>query len=715
MKRMALALAFLAGSSCFALDEVLKGATDMTGELSRSGKHLFDDAVRGELDAINRELRASQDAFNGAKDEAGKTDAMDRRNKTAARLGALLEACPGKLPVSLGEGAAVLPAMTPAAFASDTGVLLFRVDAGEGPQRCMRSDWDFASVSHPHLPIKVKPGCVTWVLVNITHLPQLTTHAELEFVTEDAARKAVLPLTLSSLPPGTLRMSILSAATGKPIPAMVRVMRKTDQRFVEPPNAVNFAPLFDSQGMATARRNSNLPGKLAGACWCVPGPFDATVSPGEYEVAVHVGIEHLPVFDTVVIASGETAGRTYRIRRWEDMTKRGWYSGDDHVHCQILSDSDAQRLMTWVKAEDVHVANVVKMGDIYRTWFEQRGFGPKYRVQDGPHVLSPGQECPRTHDELGHTLHMNIKNLIRDTDQYYLYDTVFDEVQRQGGLSGYAHVNSGIFHVHRDMTLNIPKGKVDFIELLQFAALGTDIYYDFLNLGYKVTASAGSDVPWGGTVGEVRAYAYLGKKKFTADRWFDAVGKGRTFVTNGVMLELTVDGSLPGDELVLDAERALKVHAKTWGSAEYATPSALELVVLGDSFKRVQTADSNKTELSIDCTIPSGNGFWIAARAEGSDGSRAHTTPIYVVRKGLRFWKHDAVDDLIAKRMSSLAEIESIVAEAVEKDKRGELEGNRVKKLLAQQGPALLDRVTAARAVYEDLKAVAAKEAPLRR
>lgn len=714
MRRIALVLAFLAGSSCFALDEVLKGATDMTGELSRAGKHLFDGAVQGELDAVNRELRESQDAYNQANDEAGKTAAMERRNRMATHLQELLEACPGKLPIGFGETYTVLPATTPPAFPGDAGVMLFRVDAGDGPQRCARVDFDFSKVSHPHLQVKVKPGCVTWVLLNFTHVPLLKTQAELEFAVEDSEKKTLLPLTITSQAPGTLRISVLSEATGKPVPAMVRIVRKSDQHFVEPPNAVDFGPLFDSQGMATARRNSNLPGKLAGSCWCVPGPFDATVSPGEYEVVVHLGIEHLPVFDTVAIASCETVERTYRLRRWENMTKRGWYSGDDHVHCQILSDSDAKRLMTWIKAEDVHVANVVKMGDIYRTWFEQRGFGPKYRVQDGTYVLSPGQECPRTHDELGHTLHMNIKDMIRDTGQYYLYDTVFDEVQRQGGLSGYAHVNSGIFYVHRDMTLNIPKGKVDFVELLQFAALGTDIYYDFLNLGYKVTASAGSDVPWGGTVGEVRAYAYLGKKKFTVDRWFDAVGKGRTFVTNGVMLELTVDKALPGDEMEIDGERELKVHAKAWDSGEYATPTALELVVLGDTFKREQSADPNKTELSIDCTIPSGNGFWIAARAEGSDGSRAHTTPIYVVRKGLRFWKYDAVDDLIAKRMASLAEIETIVAEAVDKDKRGELEGKRVKKLLAEQGPALLERVAAARAIYEDLKAVAAKEASLR-
>src|SRR5690606_30613179 len=99
----------------------------------------------------------------------------------------------------------------------------------------------------------------------------------------------------------------------------------------------------------------------------------------------------------------ERVEKRYVLRRWVDMRKMGWYSGDDHVHCRILSSGDAERLMAWVQAEDIHVANIVKMGDINRTWFEQRGWGKAYRVVAGDVVLSPGQECPRTH-QIGHTI-----------------------------------------------------------------------------------------------------------------------------------------------------------------------------------------------------------------------------------------------------------------------------------------------------------------------
>ena len=38
---------------------------------------------------------------------------------------------------------------------------------------------------------------------------------------------------------------------------------------------------------------------------------------------------------------------------------------------------------------------------------------------------------------------------------------------------------------------------------------------------------------------------------FSADAWFDAFRRGRTFVTNGPMVELQVEDALPGDEIVV--------------------------------------------------------------------------------------------------------------------------------------------------------------------
>ncbi|NIA14029.1 MAG: hypothetical protein GWP08_08105 [Nitrospiraceae bacterium] len=40
---------------------------------------------------------------------------------------------------------------------------------------------------------------------------------------------------------------------------------------------------------------------------------------------------------------------------------------------------------------------------------------------------------------------------------------------------------------------------------------------------------------------------------------------------------------------------------------------------------------------------------------------QAHTTPAYVVRPGLRFWKHDEVETFVNKCLGHLDEIEDLV------------------------------------------------------
>jgi hypothetical protein len=305
--------------------------------------------------------------------------------------------------------------------------------------------------------------------------------------------------------------------------------------------------------------------------------------------------------------------------------------------------------------------------------------------------------------------------MVRDTDHYFLYDEVFDAVHAQGGLAGYAHVASRGFHVHRDMSLNVPRQKVDFAEILQFNHLGTDLYYEFLNLGFKLIASAGSDVPWGGTIGEVRVYVYLGKRRFSADAWFEGFGHGRTFTTSGPMLEFRVDNALPGDEIRLESGRKLHVRARAWGDPQRMAPMKLEVVRHGEVIGSADSQDPRRPEAQLDFTVDAGQGCWLAARARAGDGTSAHTTPVYIVREGLRFWKFDGVDESIAKREASLVQVEEIVVEARRLEREGKLESDRYRKELAREGALLLERVSLARSQYEELKRIAEAERSRRR
>ncbi len=107
---------------------------------------------------------------------------------------------------------------------------------------------------------------------------------------------------------------------------------------------------------------------------------------------------------------------------------------------------------------------------------------------------------------------------------YYSYDRLFDRVHELGGVSGFAHQGMS-FHGYRGMTMNVLRNKIDFLELLQFCVadgpIHTDHYYRFLDLGFPITALAGSDFPWCGRdsragqrtsqIGDARFYTYTGE------------------------------------------------------------------------------------------------------------------------------------------------------------------------------------------------------------
>jgi hypothetical protein len=463
---------------------------------------------------------------------------------------------------------------------------------------------------------------------------------------------------------GQLIVSVLDAR-GIPTPAIVQLRSEESGDVRAPDEIVSLAG--QSDGMSTTGLVTKiLPRKLSGRYWCVSDRgVRATLEPGRWTLTILRGMEYVPLRLTVTVPPGGSVDQQVTLERWVDAPALGWYSGDDHVHARLMDDEDARRLVTYGAAEDVHVLNILAMGSMARTWFAQRGFGRSFRVDGGAYILVPGQEDPRVGRaegdpiHMGHALALNLgSSMVRFPSHYFLYGAMFDAAREQGATTGYAHVNLNLDRVDHDMSINVPKGKVDFAEILQFDSMDTRLYYEFLDLGFRLTASAGSDFPWGDSIGEARVFAHVGKDRpFDADRWFDAFEGGNTFVSNALMLDFQVDEALPGGEIQTSEERMLRVRARAYGHPDMDTPQRLEIVRFGEVVREVRSEAASTEELGLDFEISSAQGFWIAARAYGWDGTMAHSSPIWVVREGLRPWDRDRVAQLLDLRLASLDEL----------------------------------------------------------
>ena len=248
---------------------------------------------------------------------------------------------PSKISLDLRTGIGAALSDSPVLLRGAIGGLLLRIVTGEEQTGYFTADHTLAVEEGSDLiSIEIAPKGTTWAVVSLTDIPVGMTSLVFEFRGQ-ALDPVRLPLDVLTPQPGRLRVIVLSSDTGEPTPAMVRLVWKTNGLDYKPSNAVDFTPQFEGQGKTSSRRPANLPGKLRGEYWCVPGPFDMSVPPGDWEIVVRRGLEHIPIFDTVSVKSSQTLGKTYQPRRWVDMPELGWYSGDDHVHFRMLSDDDA--------------------------------------------------------------------------------------------------------------------------------------------------------------------------------------------------------------------------------------------------------------------------------------------------------------------------------------------------------------------------------------
>lgn len=453
---------------------------------------------------------------------------------------------------------------------------------------------------------------------------------------------------------GSLSVRIVDGATGRPTPVRVTLEDSHGAR----PHVRGAVAISDSAIPIPRGALAVLWGQQDRAegyalqpdgSFYVDGGFEVWVPPGEYTLTLSKGFEYVQQQQRITVAPAAAVKREFRLARWTDMPARGWYSSDDHIHLR-RSPGDDRAILRWIAAEDIQVGNILQMGDFWATYFSQYAFGEAGRYEEDGRVLSSGQEEPRT-PEIGHTISLGAREFVRMSRDYYSWDRLFDRVHGLGGITGFAHQGMS-FHGYRGMTLNILRGKIDFLELAQFCVpqgpLPLEHYYRFLDMGYKLTALAGSDFPWCGPkfaqIGNARFYAYAGKP-FSYDRWFAAVRAGHTFVTTGPMLFLTVNDKIPGD--TLEVTPGTRVHAEANGTG------SVEIVGHG----KVLAKGTEKVSLDV----PVNTGLWIAARCDAGPGKVAHTTPIYVTVGG-SFRNSANLEQNLAVSEGFLREIEAELA-----------------------------------------------------
>ena len=502
---------------------------------------------------------------------------------------------------------------------------------------------------------------------------------------------------------GRVRLEVTDAVSGESMPARVGLYDSTGRMPLPSDDAIMVHRFTDEVRRLWVSPRAFWPVEHRQAFY-VNGSYEARVPAGTYELVVTRGIEYRIHHGQVEIRSNETRTVPIALERYINQPDRGWYSGDAHIHIQRDTAQDDN---TWaqVAAEDVHVGNLLQMGNIAGTHFGQPAWGASGRFERDGHALVSGQEDPRTVHR-GHTIHHNLQQPLHvGPEGYFLYHEVFEESHRQGGLSGYAH-QAELFNGRRGIALDVPFGIVDFVEILQQGRLPTDLWYGFLNLGYKLLPAAGSDFPYMDLPGVVRSYVKI-DGPFSVDAWFDAFRAGRLYVTNGPLLEVTANGRSLGEEVRLERGARVEVVADASLNPDLDRLDRLELVVHGEVVATESASGRDRVQLRT--TLTADRSLWLAVRAFGERQEErnitvAHSAPIYVIVDDQPFYQDERVPELVALQRARLREL---LTEAVDPER--DLEPWDTRSLLSELWPAqrrlLEPRVEEADARYRALLA----------
>jgi hypothetical protein len=417
--------------------------------------------------------------------------------------------------------------------------------------------------------------------------------------------------------------------------------------------------------------------QVLGKRWCyVDGSFTVVIPDSGATIEIRRGLETLPLLETLKAgAAAKPVEKTFRLHRWIDLRQKGWLNGDIHAHLPVPKEAVGQ-----MRAEDLNTLTLYHMADSQYKLATNECFTGKLDTHSIPGCeVYVGQEIREF--QMGHLGFMGITHLVPGYPdmggglEYWRSQPHFDltraaqAVREQKGTVAWAHVCSVPGH---ELPIEIALGLVDVVELITWSdptqlpnhyepwensgfsqaefplMRSLDLYYQVLNAGFRMPIAAGTD-KFGEEIslGSNRAYAQV-KDPAGYATWLEAVKAGRSFVTNGPILEFDADGQQAGDVVEFQGTRRVKVRVAARSILPFNT---LEIVANGRLVGHKSVATQNNppkdglTSMEVTATVDLDQSTWLAGRVVDNPDLRnnimprgasvfAHTAPVYFLQEG---------------------------------------------------------------------------------
>jgi hypothetical protein len=405
-------------------------------------------------------------------------------------------------------------------------------------------------------------------------------------------------------------------------------------------------------------------------------PFLVDLPAGDYLFTIERGKEY-HTLERKVNVGDQPLEITFRLQRWINMQRRGWYSGETHVHRRI---SELPNVML---AEDLNVAFPVTFWTIQAG--QVPGLEPSTLRRQGPSPFGPRQD-------MGHRpIHIDREHVILPRNTEYEIFSVDGERHLLGAIfilnhtsrfetgmppvsdiARQAHAEGALLDLDKHSwpwsMMLIPIAGVDLYELSNnslwrtefgfrnspvapadymkvetdargmtergWIEYGWENYYALLNCGFRISPTAGTasgvhPVP----LGFGRVYVHL-PGRFQLQDWLAGLKQGNSFVTTGPMLMARVDRRQAGEDRQFPAGTRQRV--KVTGHCLSDHPVETVEILVNGQVRRAVPAENRRTasgayETRLSEVIKLDRTSWIALRClQPSPAGRyrfAHTAP----------------------------------------------------------------------------------------
>ncbi len=505
-----------------------------------------------------------------------------------------------------------------------------------------------------------------------------------------------------------VQLRLVDADNGRDVPGLIRI-RDGQGRLV---------PL-----VGLLNRGVRLPESHPGRQWHVLAEAAELALPGQALVVEAIGgLETEMTRQAVDLVGKSTAVISVPVKRFFGYGREAWRSGNTHLHLEGVTRAQADEYLRLVPAADgvdfIFVSHLsqARPDDSGRRsdlgWISNTYSAAELHAMSNPAVrYGWGEEMRHAFpgDAYGHVLLLNMARLIEPVSigwslnitgpDYPPLRTGLAAARREGGTTIWCHYERGF-----EGPPNFFQGGVDALNMYdsQRPAAYSDRYYRLLNLGLKVPFSTGTD--W--FISDFSRVYVRVSPDATRESWLEALRAGRTFITNGTLMELRAGGHQVGDTVALDSPQRMTFTARAAGRNHF---TGIDLVHNG---RVVGQADCHREgghfAAGLTCELPIDGPGWVALRVRcGSfdTDSKAlpfgnvpvygagpgfnemgmrlfgHTSPIYLEYRGRRIFDATAARSFVTEIEEAVrhlnqhakfdtdaqrAEVQGIYAEAIE-------------------------------------------------